>query len=148
MGGRHVGLVGGAGGLNVKREISEDGFSGENLSTADDLLLIARYAMQKPLIRETASKVTLRDTFYLADGVTKQDITWDRNTNLMIDSGSEAYYPGANGLKTGSSDSAGFCLIVTAKRDGRELMAIVLGAPRNQDRWADAAALLDAGFAS
>ena len=66
----------------------------------------------------------------------------------MIDSGSEVYYPGANGLKTGSSDSAGFCLIVTAKRDGRELMAIVLGAPRNQDRWADAAALLDAGFAS
>lgn len=125
-----------------------DGFSGENLSTADDLLLIARYAMQKPLIRETASKVTLRDTFYLADGVTKKDITWDRNTNLMIDSGSEVYYPGANGLKTGSSDSAGFCLIVTAKRDGRELMAIVLGAPRNQDRWADAAALLDAGFAS
>ena len=53
-------------------------------------------------------------------------------------------YPGATGLKTGWTGRAGGCLIATATRDGRHLLAVVLGAPRVFD---EAATLLDYGFA-
>jgi serine-type D-Ala-D-Ala carboxypeptidase (penicillin-binding protein 5/6) len=54
-------------------------------------------------------------------------------------------YPGATGLKTGWTGHAGGCLIATATRSGRHLLAVVLGSPRLFD---EAAALLDYGFAS
>ena len=53
-------------------------------------------------------------------------------------------YPGATGVKTGYTAGAGFCLIATAERDGRRLVAIVLG-DRNEP-FTEAAALLDHGF--
>src|SRR5437867_5119534 len=53
-------------------------------------------------------------------------------------------YPGATGLKTGWTGRAGGCLIATATRDGRHLLAVVLGSPR---RFDEAATLLDYGFA-
>jgi len=53
-------------------------------------------------------------------------------------------YPGATGLKTGWTGRAGGCLIATATRDGRHLLAVVLGSPRVFD---EAATLLDYGFA-
>jgi serine-type D-Ala-D-Ala carboxypeptidase (penicillin-binding protein 5/6) len=54
-------------------------------------------------------------------------------------------YRGATGLKTGWTGHAGGCLIATATRDGRHLMAVLLGSSRIFD---EAAALLDYGFAS
>ena len=54
-------------------------------------------------------------------------------------------YPGATGLKTGWTGRAGGCLIATATRDGRHLLAVVMGSPRVFD---EAAALLDYGFTS
>jgi len=54
-------------------------------------------------------------------------------------------YPGATGLKTGWTGRAGGCLIATATRDGRHLLAVVLGSPRVFD---EASTLLDYGFAS
>ncbi len=53
-------------------------------------------------------------------------------------------YPGATGLKTGWTGRAGGCLIATATRDGRHLLAVVMGSPRVFD---EAATLLDYGFA-
>ena len=53
-------------------------------------------------------------------------------------------YPGATGLKTGWTGMAGGCLIATATRDGRRLLAVVMGSPRVFD---EAATLLDYGFA-
>ncbi len=53
-------------------------------------------------------------------------------------------YRGASGLKTGWTGRAGGCLIATAKRDGRQLMVVLMGSPRIFD---EAAALLDYGFA-
>ena len=63
------------------------------------------------------------------------------NTNKLI-----RFYEGANGLKTGSTDEAGCCISATAKRDGMQLVAVVLGAPTSDDRFSDAKALLDYGF--
>lgn len=84
--------------------------------------------MQQPLIRETASRMTIRDTFPNGDGGT-EDVTWDRNTNLLLDPDSPAYFEGTTGLKTGSSDTAGYCVVATASRNGRELIVVVLGLP-------------------
>ena len=65
------------------------------------------------------------------------------NTNKLI-----RFYPGANGLKTGSTDAAGCCLAATAKRDDMQLIAVVLGAPTSNDRFKGARELLDFGFAN
>ncbi len=65
------------------------------------------------------------------------------NTNKLI-----RFYAGANGLKTGSTDDALFCLSGTAKRDDMQLIAVVLGAPTSPKRFSDTSKLLDYGFAN
>jgi serine-type D-Ala-D-Ala carboxypeptidase (penicillin-binding protein 5/6) len=55
-------------------------------------------------------------------------------------------YPGADGIKTGYTDEAGWCIAASATRDGRRIVAVVLGAPTEQARDAAAGALLDYGF--
>ena len=55
-------------------------------------------------------------------------------------------YEGATGVKTGYTSQAGYCVVATAERDGRRLVAVVLGSPG--DAFSDAAALLDHGFAA
>ncbi len=65
------------------------------------------------------------------------------NTNKLI-----RYYKGANGIKTGSTAEAGFCLSASALRNEMQLIAVVLGAPTSKERFADATALLDYGFAN
>jgi serine-type D-Ala-D-Ala carboxypeptidase (penicillin-binding protein 5/6) len=52
-------------------------------------------------------------------------------------------FPGADGLKTGFTDDAGYCLALTDRRGGRTLLAIVLNSPRDVD---DAQALITYGF--
>ncbi len=65
------------------------------------------------------------------------------NTNKLI-----RFYDGANGLKTGSTDDALYCLSATAKRDDMQLIAVIMGAPTTKDRFDSARALLDYGFAN
>ena len=65
------------------------------------------------------------------------------NTNRLIRS-----YDGATGLKTGSTDSALYCLSATAELNGMELIAVVLHGPTSDARFADARTLLDYGFAT
>jgi D-alanyl-D-alanine carboxypeptidase (penicillin-binding protein 5/6) len=65
------------------------------------------------------------------------------NTNKLI-----RYYEGATGLKTGSTDSALYCLSATAERDGMELIAVILKAPTSSIRFESAKALLNFGFAN
>ena len=65
------------------------------------------------------------------------------NTNKLI-----RFYEGANGLKTGSTSIAKYCLSASAKRDDMTLIAVVLAAPSSKERFADATKLLDYGFAN
>ena len=65
------------------------------------------------------------------------------NTNKLI-----RFYDGATGLKTGSTDSAKYCLSATAEREGMELIAVVLKSPTGQQRFEDAKALLNYGFST
>ncbi len=65
------------------------------------------------------------------------------NTNKLI-----RFYPGATGLKTGSTSSAKYCISATAEKDGMELIAVVLGGSTSDKRFSDAKALLNYGFAA
>lgn len=56
-------------------------------------------------------------------------------------------YPGADGMKTGFTCSAGYNLVLSARRNGRHLIAVVMGAPSTRERDMRAAALLDRYFA-
>ena len=64
-----------------------------------------------------------------------------KNTNGLIDN-----YQGANGLKTGYTSKAGYCLSATANRDGLEFVAVVLGASTKSGRVSSAKKLLDYGY--
>ena len=65
------------------------------------------------------------------------------NTNRLV-----RFYEGATGLKTGSTDSALYCLSATAERDGMELIAVIMKGATSAQRFEDAQALLNYGFAS
>lgn len=65
------------------------------------------------------------------------------NTNRLI-----RFYPGANGMKTGFTDKAMYCLSGTAKRDDMQLIAVVLGAKSSDERFKAVKSMLDYGFAN
>lgn len=106
----------------------------EHHSTARDVAIISRELLRHPKILEytTIWMDTLRDGAF---GLS--------NTNKLI-----RFYKGANGLKTGSTSIAKYCLAATAKRDNMQLIAVVLAAPSTQDRFSSATRLLDYGFAN
>mgnify|MGYP002580873404 CR=1 FL=1 len=106
-----------------------------HVTTAYDIALMSReLVLNHPDIRDysTIWMDTLRDgAFQLS------------NTNKLI-----RFYDGATGLKTGSTDSALYCVSATAERDGMELIAVVMKSPTSAQRFEDAKALLDYGFAN
>ena len=63
------------------------------------------------------------------------------NTNKLV-----RFYDGTTGLKTGSTNAAGYCISATAEREGMELIAVIMGAPDIKSRSADATTLLNYGF--
>ena len=106
-----------------------------HLTSAHDIALMSReLILNHPDIREftTIWMDSIRDgAFQLA------------NTNKLI-----RFYEGATGLKTGSTDSALYCLSATAERDGMELIAVVMKAPTSEKRFETAKNLLSFGFAN
>jgi D-alanyl-D-alanine carboxypeptidase (penicillin-binding protein 5/6) len=65
------------------------------------------------------------------------------NTNRLV-----RFYNGTNGLKTGSTSDAGCCISATALRNNMQLIAVAMGAPTSNDRFASAQKMLDYGFAN
>jgi len=65
------------------------------------------------------------------------------NTNRLV-----RFYNGANGLKTGSTSKAGFCISASAERDGMQLICVIMKAPDRDTRNEAAKKLLDFGFAN
>ena len=56
--------------------------------------------------------------------------------------------PGVDGLKTGFTNGAGFCLAATAQRDGRRIIVVMMDSPDSRDRDLRVAQLLDRGFST
>ena len=103
-----------------------------HVTSAYDIAIMSRQLLSHDLIRNYTGiwMDTLRNgEFQLA------------NTNKLI-----YYYDGATGLKTGSTQGAGFCISASAKRDGMELIAVVLGSETSSDRFESAKAMLNYGF--
>ncbi len=65
------------------------------------------------------------------------------NTNRLIKT-----YPGANGIKTGFTQDAGYCLSASAVKNDLNLIAVIMGSPTSKIRFAEASKLLDYGFAN
>lgn len=102
-------------------------------STAHDMAIIASYAMKKPEFREIVSKKAYNMKYM--DDHTEYVTT----TNRFLKSGFE----GANGIKTGFTNAAGDCLVASATRGQKTLIAVFY----NDDyRWDDAPTWLEFGF--
>ena len=69
-----------------------------------------------------------------------------RNSNLLLKEDGMYYYSAATGLKTGSTDEAGYCLAASVEKDGVELIGIFLDSGLSEGRYIDAISLFDQSF--
>lgn len=107
-------------------------------SSAYDMAMIAReLVVNHPDILKFSS---LYEDYLREDTENK---FWLVNTNKLV-----RFYEGADGLKTGHTDAAGYCLAATAKRGDLRLIGIVLGESDSKVRNNETMALLDYGFNS
>ena len=104
-------------------------------STAYDMTVIARELLKHEDILKFSSKYE----DYLR--VNTPNKFWLVNTNKLV-----RFYEGADGLKTGHTDAAKYCLAATAKKNDMRLIAIVLGEEVSKVRNSETMALLDYGF--
>jgi D-alanyl-D-alanine carboxypeptidase (penicillin-binding protein 5/6) len=103
----------------------------DQFSSANDLITLGSHLLRDATFRQTVSEPTAN-----FNGQTFP------NTNDLLDS-----YPGADGIKTGHTSDAGWCILASATREGRRVVVVVLGAPTEQGRDDAAQTLLDWGFA-
>ena len=104
-------------------------------STAYDMAIIAKELLKHEEILKFSSKYE----DYLR--VNTPNKFWLVNTNKLV-----RFYEGADGLKTGHTDAAKYCLAATAKKNDMRLIAIVLGEEVSKVRNSETMALLDYGF--
>jgi len=119
-------------GLENTHFLNPEGLPDENhYSSAHDLALIAR-----AIIREFPGHY---------ERYSKREFTYNnirqynRNDLLWSD-------PSVDGLKTGYTEEAGYCLVSSAERDGMRLISVVMGAPSEDQRVSDSRSLLSWGF--
>ncbi len=129
--------------------VTPDGYHNANhYTTAKDLLKIAQYAYSIPDVKASFKK-------------SSSDLGDWRNGNLLLSKDSSCYYQYANGMKTGTTDEAGYCLAACAEKNGTLLYAILLNVGTyaetvdgevvyNYDqetyRFTDASTLFELGF--
>ncbi len=122
----------------------------EHMTTAYDLAMIARYAMQNDTFRHFVTTYQ-----YTMDATNLQETRYLYNTNRMLYDNVHKVtvngqvrgckYEGVTGIKTGYTGRAGGCLVAGAKRGNTELIAVTL-ATTDMGRFQDCIALLDYGF--
>ena len=105
-----------------------------HLSTARDVAIMSRDCLRHELVRKYVT-IWMDE---LRGGETSL-----ANTNKMLRT-----FNGMTGLKTGTTSKAGVCISASAKRDGMELIAVVLGSSDSKSRFAAARDLLEFGFAN
>ena len=103
----------------------------DQMTSARDLAILAR-----AILRDLPEY----DYYWHLPGIRMgKTVRWNYNTLL-------GRYPGADGMKTGFICASGFNLVASATRNGRRLIAVVLGAPSSAGRALKAAQLLERGF--
>ncbi|TLN23093.1 D-alanyl-D-alanine carboxypeptidase, partial [bacterium] len=120
---------------------SPDGYQDPNhYSSAYDLALIARAAMQDARFREIVGAAFYRPGESVSNTGTFSQV-WT-NTNRLLDQNDEHYYAPATGIKTGTTDEAGYCLISSADLDGQTYIAVALNSTQ-EGVWSDSTAMLE-----
>ncbi|MEW9110928.1 MAG: D-alanyl-D-alanine carboxypeptidase family protein [Cytobacillus gottheilii] len=104
-------------------------------STAHDMSVMAKELLKY----EDITSFTGTYESYLREGTDKK--FWLVNTNKLV-----RFYPGVDGLKTGFTNEAKYCLTATAEVDGMRVIAVVFGAPTSKDRNAQVTKMLDYAF--
>ena len=115
--------------------------SPDHYTTARDIAIMSRELITKyPKILEYSSIWMENITHVTRQGTKEFGLT---NTNKLIKA-----YPGCNGIKTGFTAEAGYCLSASATRDDTHLIAVALGCETSKLRNAQVAKLFDYGFAN
>lgn len=109
--------------------------SDTHYSSAHDMAIIAKELVKHEKILEYTG--TYED--YLRKET--DNSFWLVNTNKLV-----RYYKGVDGLKTGYTSDAGYCITTTAKKDGMRLITVVMGEPSSTVRNSETITLLDYGF--
>lgn len=123
-------------GLQNTTFINPHGLDAEgHKSSARDMSIIARELLKHEKILEFSS---IYEEYLTKNDGTK---TWLVNTNKLV-----RFYNGADGLKTGFTQSAGYCLTATAKRNNLRLISVVMGEDTSDLRSADTVKMLNFGF--
>jgi serine-type D-Ala-D-Ala carboxypeptidase (penicillin-binding protein 5/6) len=104
-------------------------------SSAYDMAMMARELLKY----EDITKYTGMYEDYLRENTDKK--FWLVNTNRLV-----KFYPGVDGLKTGFTSEAKYCLTATAKKNGMRVIAVVFGASTPKDRNAQITKMLDYAF--
>jgi D-alanyl-D-alanine carboxypeptidase len=121
----------GALGLTNTRAVNVTGLDAEGqFSTASDMTRLAALLMTNATFQLTARRT---------DAVLN-NISYPATNDLLT------MYPGADGIKTGTTTGAGWCIVASATRNNRRIIVTVIGAPTEEARNAAATALLDWGF--
>ncbi len=105
-------------------------------SSARDMAIIAKELVKHEKVLEFTS--VYED--YLRENTDKR--IWLVNTNKLV-----RFYEGVDGLKTGYTKEAGYCLTATAEKDGMRVIAVVMGEPDSKTRNAEVSSMLDYAFA-
>ena len=123
-------------GANNTNFVNAHGLDSEgHYSTARDMAIIARELLNHEKILEYTS---IYEEYLEKNDGTK---TWLVNTNKLV-----RFYDGVDGLKTGFTESAGYCLTATAKKDDFRLISVVMGEDSTENRSSDTVKLLNYGF--
>lgn len=123
-------------GLKNTNFVTSTGLDADNhYSTAYDMVQIAKELVKHEKILEYTG--TYED--YLRTNTSNP--FWLVNTNRLV-----RFYNGVDGLKTGYTSSAGYCLTATAKRDNMRLITVVMNEPDTSKRSSDTTKMLDYGF--
>lgn len=112
--------------------LPEDG----HYSTAHDMAVMAKELLKY----EGITKFTGTYEAYLREQ--SDEKFWLVNTNRLV-----RFYPGVDGLKTGFTNEAKYCLTATAEKNGMRVIAVVFGAPTSKERNAQVSKMLDYAFA-
>ncbi|EJQ48777.1 D-alanyl-D-alanine carboxypeptidase DacF [Bacillus mycoides] len=107
----------------------------DHYSTANDMAIMAKELMKYPLIR----KYTGKYEDYLRENTDKK--FWLVNTNKLV-----RFYPGVDGVKTGFTTEAKYCLTASAEKNGMRVISVVMGAPTSKERNNQVTKLLDYAF--
>lgn len=128
-------------GMDHSHFVNTNGLPAEgHVSCAYDIALMSRELLKHPEPREWFS--TWQTDIQIGLPGKEKPFTLT-NTNKMIRS-----YSGANGIKTGYTQDAGYCLSASATREDLTLIAVIMGAESSKIRFSEASRLLDYGFAN